>query len=196
MSLDLKETLTHKYGPLPGYAWVGIGAGALVLVAKLKKPATASGPVTLTPASNGSILGSGDLGGGGGGLDPGAGLSGSDGLLGVLPTTGYTVAAAPAESQPLILTPTNVQTAPTPSLDPVAAANLVSAHLGSIAAGHATPEQAQAVAIVASQPPIPSLPVNAPVPGTESHPNAGTASAPILNTPPNSNVHRPGFQLT
>jgi hypothetical protein len=30
--------------------------------------------------------------------------------------------------------------------------------------------------------------------GTMSHPQAGTASAPILDTPPGGTVHRPGFQ--
>lgn len=73
---NLKETLTHKYGPLPGYAWAGIGAGLIVAVGLLrgkKGSATDTGAVTLTPVSDGS-LGMDGSGGGGGGFDPSAGL--------------------------------------------------------------------------------------------------------------------------
>jgi len=76
---DLKETLTHKYGPLPGYAWVGIGAVGILLAARLHKSGAAPGNVTLQPASDGAgvtgpDLGGLDGGGGGGfGADPGTG---------------------------------------------------------------------------------------------------------------------------
>jgi len=29
--VDIKETLTHKYGPLPGWAWAGVAAGGAYL---------------------------------------------------------------------------------------------------------------------------------------------------------------------
>lgn len=44
--------------------------------------------------------------------------------------------------------------------------------------------------------PVPTLPPNAPIPGTSSHPqDTGGGGAPILNTPPGSNAHQPGFQI-
>lgn len=74
MDIDnLKETLTKKYGPLPGYAWVGIGAGGLVLVTKLSKGKGAgTGPVNVSPLSAGGAEPGGSAGGGGG-VDLGGG---------------------------------------------------------------------------------------------------------------------------
>lgn len=44
--------------------------------------------------------------------------------------------------------------------------------------------------------PDPYVQPNAPIPGTSSHPqDTGGGGAPILNTPPGSNAHQPGFQL-
>jgi hypothetical protein len=73
------------------------------------------------------------------------------------------------------------------------AAGTYSGYVGAVAAGTATPDQiAQAIA-AASAPPVEGLPAYAPVPGVASHPGSG--GSPVLNTPANSNIHRPGVQL-
>lgn len=89
---DIKEALTHKYGPLPGYAWAGIGAAAIVLVASRRSSSSAgTGPSFLTTPPAGAIAG-GDFagaGGGAGGVDPGVD-GGSDGVPSVTPGDGST----------------------------------------------------------------------------------------------------------
>lgn len=191
---NLGETLSKKYGPLPGYAWVGIGGAGIAIVAKLGSKKNATGNVTLTPASNGELLGSGLDGGGGGGggfqLPPD--MQTDPGLY-------WPVPSAPPGTEPFTpttTTTTTVHTDPLNPYDPAQAAALVSAHVGSLAAGTASPEVRTAAAIVASQPPVSGLPVNAPVLEVASHPEAGAASAPALNTPAvGVNARRPGFQI-
>lgn len=211
--MELAETLTRKYGPLPGYAWAGIGGLGIAAVAHFssKKTAPPAGNVTLTPATNGDLLGSGyDSGGGGGGggfdlpPNPGTTDTGSTSDTGgrIITTMGTPdqpavhVLSAPVGQEPLSPLSTNVQASPAVSVDPAAAAQTTTDNLGALAAGTASSDVQQAAAIVAAQPPIATLPVNAPVPGVESHPEAGPASAPALNTPPaGTNAYRPGFQI-
>ena len=49
MSFDLENNLTSKLGPLPGYAWVGIGVGAVYLYRK-RHPSTIK-TTSLNPAA-------------------------------------------------------------------------------------------------------------------------------------------------
>ncbi len=58
------NALTRKYGPLPGYAWVAIVAGAGVLIYELFLKGSGSGALASSPA------GSGAGSGGGGGTGP------------------------------------------------------------------------------------------------------------------------------
>lgn len=190
---NLGETLSKKYGPLPGYAWVGIGGAGIAIVAKLGSKKKTSGNVTLTPASNGELLGSGlDGGGGGGGASLPPDMQTDPGLY-------WPVPSAPVGTEPYVTASASpdFHTDPLNLYDPAQAASLVSAHVGSLAAGTASPDVRTAAAVVASQPPVSGLAVNAPVLEVASHPQAGAASAPALNTPAvGVNARRPGFQLS
>lgn len=66
---DIGGTLSKHYGPLPGYAWVGIGGLSIAILVKLRGGSASPSAADLgaaAPASDGS-LGAGDSGGGGGG---------------------------------------------------------------------------------------------------------------------------------
>ena len=68
--IDVKDALTHKYGPFPGYVWAMLGAGVIVLVASRKSSAaSSSSPAFLTTPPQSAIAGDGLGAGGGGGSD-------------------------------------------------------------------------------------------------------------------------------
>lgn len=67
---NVSEALTRKYGPLPGYAWAGIGSIAIVLVLRHAGGASASSaPAFLTTPPSAAVTGADALGAGGGGGD-------------------------------------------------------------------------------------------------------------------------------
>ncbi len=155
---NVGEALTRKYGPLPGYAWAGIGAlGLVVILRHSSSSGSSSSPAFLTtPPQSGVTSPDSGGGGGGGGFDTGS----DGGTTGDTPPSiiDVTPPPAPASADPHITTATTA-----PPYD----ANL----------------------------PVPTLPAYAPIPGTSSHPGSVGGGAPILNTPPGSNIHRPGLQL-
>lgn len=119
------EALTGKLGPLPVYAWAGIGGvglALLVFVGKRKGGATPIGEVTLQPGPNAVNLG-GEFGYGGA-FDPGAVGGGGTGASagGTAPSGGPTSAVGGAtgvgsggQAEPMATdpqpSPTSVETA-------------------------------------------------------------------------------------
>ena len=118
----LKDALTTKYGPLPGYAWAALGAGVIVFVARRSSSSaagTASGPAFLTTPPTAAISGDG-LGAGGGGSDGSTGSvidpAISTGLPSIQPAPVDTTAATQASSS----APSNVASFSLGSTTPVA----------------------------------------------------------------------------
>lgn len=64
---DIKATLTKKLGPLPTWAWVGIGAAVGFWYLKMHKGSAAATATNGMPVSAGGLLGTG----GGGAIDSG-----------------------------------------------------------------------------------------------------------------------------
>ena len=163
---NLGETLSKKYGPLPGYAWVGIGAVGIAVLVKLRGGSgTPAAPLAdAVPATNDGS-GTDGGGGGGGGLtpDPSAVLPTS------VPPDSTTTPVGPSQPPPdtTTVSPHVVQATPSPSINP-------SLPAPELPAGSNIPNTA-------------THPQEAP-PGT-------IGSVPIQNTPPGSNAHQPGMQL-
>lgn len=84
--MDFADTLTRKYGPLPGYAWVGIGALVIVLVGSTVRgrgAASAAPLVNPDGTTESSEFGGGELpaeelGAGAPPIDEGFELAGND----------------------------------------------------------------------------------------------------------------------
>ena len=180
------NALTRKVGPLPVIVWAALAIGLYLLVRSRSSSSSTPTPsaTDTTGAAGTGASADGATGGGTGGTQgmSDQGQSAYD-LLAALLASQQPAPAASDGTQ--TATPTNTQAQPAPGTTTPAA----------------TPPTGGLGTYVVNSPSSASLPVanlkaNAPIPGTLSHPEAGKRSAPILNTPTTSNIHRPGFQLT